>query len=142
MKGSEARVCYMNAVTYVQFVVKCVYGSKELGCAKTRAATNGKKMKKKSTQRLMPDEDTLNHICLRANYLAYCQNNFQLSRRSSPIGNSWGINDGKCRLVRQVLPAFPASLPSQSAQSDEDSSDSDDIDDCSKTDSAESENDD
>ena len=46
MKGSEARVCYMNVVTYVQFVIKCVYGSKELGCAKTRAATNGEKNEK------------------------------------------------------------------------------------------------
>ena len=35
-------------------------------------------MKKKSTQRLMPDEDTLNHTCLRANYLALCQNTLYL----------------------------------------------------------------
>ena len=46
MKGSEARVCYMNVVTYVQFVIKYVSGSKELGCAKTRAATNGEKNEK------------------------------------------------------------------------------------------------
>ena len=44
------------------FVIRYVYGSKELGCAETRA-TQWEKMKKKSTQRLMPDEDTLNHIC-------------------------------------------------------------------------------
>ena len=99
-------------------------------------------MKKKSTQRLIPDEDTLNHICLRANYLAYCQKNFHLSRHPSPTGNGWGIIDGKCRPVRNTLPALPATLPSQSAHSDEDSSDSDDIDDCSETDSTESENDD
>ena len=35
-------------------------------------------MKKKSTQRLMPDEDTLNHTCLPANYLAHCQNTLYL----------------------------------------------------------------
>ena len=50
-------------------------------------ATQCEKMKKKSTERLMPDEDTLNHICLRANYLAHCQENFHLSRHLSPNGN-------------------------------------------------------
>ena len=68
--------------------------------------------------------------------------NFQLSRHPSPIGNGWGIIDGKCQSVKNVLPALPASLPSQCAQSDEDRSDSDDIDGCSETDSTESENDD
>ena len=50
-------------------------------------ATQLDKMKKKSTERLMPNENTLNHICLRANHLAYCQKNFQLSRHLSPNGN-------------------------------------------------------
>ena len=90
----------------------------------------------------MPDEGTFNHICLRANYLAYCQKNFHLSRHPSLIGNGWGIVHGKCRPVRNVLPALPTSLPSQSVQSDEGSNDSDDIDDCSEADSTESENDD
>ena len=84
----------------------------------------------------------MNHICLHANYLAYYQKNFHLSRHPSPIGNGWGIIDGKCRPVRNVLSALPASLPSKSAQSDEDSSDIDDNDDCSETDSIESEYDD
>ena len=50
----------------------------------------------------MSDEDTLNHICLRANYLAYCQENFQLSRHSTPNGNGCGIIDVKCDPVRNV----------------------------------------
>ena len=62
-------------------------GKKEMGCAETWA-TQWEKIKKKSTRRLMPDEDKSNHICLRANYLACCQNNFQLSRHPSPIWNS------------------------------------------------------
>ena len=69
-------------------------------------------MKKKSMHRLMSDEDTSNYICLCANYLAYCQKKFQLSRHPSPIGNGWGIIDGKCQSVKNVLPALPASLPS------------------------------
>ena len=112
-------------------MIKYVYGSsKVLVCTETRA-TQWEKLKKKSTQRLMPDEDTLNHICLRENHLAHCQ---------FPIGNDWGIIDGKCLPVRNVLPALPASLPSQSAQSDEDCSKGNNIDHCSETDSTESEN--
>ena len=152
MKSSEARVLLHECSDTLPipahvlknlntFVIKYIYGSKELGCAETQA-TEREKMKKKSMQRLMPDEDTLSHICLCANYLAYCQKNFHLSHQPSPIGNGWEIIDGKCHPVRNVLPALPASLLSQSAQSDEDSSDSDDIDDCSETDSTESENDD
>ena len=56
-------------------------------------------MKKKSTQRLMPDKDALNHICLHASYLVYCQKNFHLSRHPCPIGNGWGIIDGKCSFL-------------------------------------------
>ena len=137
-RDMDIEFCYINAVTYCQFqlmyetilkfviksfVIKYVYGSKELGCAETRK-TWWEKLKKKSTQRLIPDKDTLNHICLRANYLAYCQKNFHLSHHPSPIGNDWGIIDGKCRPVRNVLPALPASLPSRSAQSDKDCSNS------------------
>ena len=103
-------------------VMKYVYGSsKVLVCAETRL-TPWEKLKKKRTQRLMPDEDTLNHSCLPANHLAHCQKNFQLSRHPSPIENGWGIIDGKCLPVRNVLTALPASLPSQSAQTDEDGS--------------------
>ena len=94
-RDMDIEFCYINAMTYCQFqltyetilkfviksfVIKYFYGSKELGCAETRK-TWWEKLKKKSTQRLMPDKDTLNHICLRANYLAYCQKNFHLSRQ-------------------------------------------------------------
>ena len=37
---------------------------------------HNEKRKKKDSQGLMSDEDTLNRICLRANHLAYNQNNF------------------------------------------------------------------
>ena len=97
MKSSEARVLLHECGDALPipahvlnnlkaFVIKYVYVSKELSCAQARA-TQWEKMKKKSTQRLMPDEDTLNHICLRANYLAYRQKNFYLSRHPPPIRN-------------------------------------------------------
>ena len=61
-------------------------------------------------QRLMPDDDTLQHICTRANYLSYCQRNYQLNCHPSPIGNGWHIIEGKCRPVRHLLPALPVDL--------------------------------
>ena len=94
-----------------KFVVRYVYGSVVIGCAETRAK-QWKKMKEKSTQRLMPDDDTLNHICVRANYLAYCQKNFHLDRHPSPIGNGWEIMNSKCRPVRYLLPPLPPNLVS------------------------------
>ena len=71
-------------------------------------------MKKKNTQRLMPDDDTLTHICTRANYLSYCQRNYQLSCHPAPIGNGWQIIEGKCRPVRNLLPALPVYLVRES----------------------------
>ena len=91
----------------------------------------------------MPDKDTLNHICLRANYLAYCQKNFHLSRHPSPIGNGWGIIDGKCRPVRNVyLHCQPVYHHGVHRVIKTAVIVSEDIDDCSETDSTESENDD
>ena len=57
-------------------VIKYVCGSsKVLVCAETRG-TQWEKLEKKRTQRLMPDEDTLNLSCLCANHLAHWQKTF------------------------------------------------------------------
>ena len=75
MKSSEARVLLYecgdalpipaHALNNVKtFVIKYVYENKELRCAETRA-TQWEKVKKKSTQRLMADENTLSHISKR-----------------------------------------------------------------------------
>ena len=119
------------------FVIKYVYGSKEQTCAETRAS-QWKKMKRKNTQRLMTDDDTLTHICRRANYLAYCQKHFQLSEHPSPIGHGWGIIDGKCRPVRNILPALPSHLPLQLADDSDNSDDGSDTEDHSDTDTSDS----
>ena len=109
--------------------------SKTFSCAET-IASRWKKKKKKNTQRLMPDDDTLNTICYCANYLAYFQKNFQLNRHPSPIGNGWEIIDGKCRPARNVLPALPSGFRLQTAMNDDENTDYD-IDECSGTDSSE-----
>ena len=95
-----------------RFVLRYIYGSSEVTCADARAQQwNG--MKKKNTQRLVPDEDTLELVCKRANYLSYCQKKFYMKVHPSPIGNGWGIINGKCRPVRNCLPALPINTISE-----------------------------
>ena len=110
-----------------KFVLKFVYGTKKSTCAEARA-DQWKSMKKKSTQRLVPDEDTLEHICIRANYLSYCQKQYQLKSHPSPIGNGWEIINGKCRPVRHSIPALPENLCQQDFSSDTQSSSEDESD--------------
>ena len=64
------------------FVLKYIYGRNEVSCAEARAE-QWRKMKKKNTLRLIPDEDTLEHICERANYFSYCQKKLPNARPSS-----------------------------------------------------------
>ena len=107
------------------FVLSCVYGEREdMTCGHARAS-KWHKQKKKSTMRLPPDKDTLTHHFKRVNYLAYCQMNFILTEHPSPIGNGWQIVNGKCRPVRNTLPALPDQL-NPHYYTDEDSSDSSD----------------
>ena len=95
-------------------------------------------MKKKNTQRLVPGEDTLEHICERANYLSYCQKNFQMREHPSPIGKGWDIINSKCRPIRNRLPPLPTTYECQQMVDDDCTSSSDDGDsdtDSSSTDS-------
>ena len=71
-------------------------------------------MKKKNTQRIMPGDDTLTHICTRANYLSFCQRNYQQCCHPSPIGNGWHIVQGKFRPVRNLKSALPVNLARES----------------------------
>ena len=65
-------------------------------------------MKKRSTLRLCPDDDTLDHYCERiVNYLSCIQLHPQVYNNPSPIGHGWMFVDGRCRPVRNSLCAFP-----------------------------------
>ena len=92
-----------------EFVILYIYGNNEVSCEVT-SATQWKKMKKKNTQRLMPDKDTLDHICVRANYLPYCQKYFQLINYTVAIGNGWAFINGKCHQVRNRPPVLPVNI--------------------------------
>ena len=89
------------------FILSKVYGEDiALTCGQARAS-KWQKLKKKSTARLPPDDDTLNHHCARTNYITYCQLHFTLVEHSTPIGHGWEIINGKCQPVRYTLPPLP-----------------------------------
>ena len=82
------------------FVLSIVYAeSADVTCGQARAS-KWHKLKKKSTVRLPPDDDSLDHHIERTNYIAYCQ----LLEHPSPIGHGWELVNGKCRPVRHTLP--------------------------------------
>ena len=93
-------------------------------------------MKKKSTVRLPPDDDTLNHHLESTNYITYCQVHYDLLEHPSPIGHGWEFRNGKCRPVRhtqlplphQLIPVDCTDDSSNESSSDDDSEISDSTD--------------
>ena len=77
-----------------------------LTCAQARAS-EWQKLKKKSTVRLPPDDDTLNHHCARTKHITYCQFHFTLVEHPTPISHGSEIINGKCQPVRYTLPPLP-----------------------------------
>ena len=74
---------------------------------------------KKNTLRIMPDDDTLAHICTRVKYLSYCQRNYHLRCHPFPTRNGWHIIQGKCRPVRNLLSVLPVDLAHESQREHE-----------------------
>ena len=88
------------------FILSKVYcEDNALTCGQARAS-KWQKLKKKSTVRLPPDDDTMNHHCARTNYITYCQLHFTLVEHPTQIGHGWEITNGKCQ-VRYMLPPLP-----------------------------------
>ena len=102
-------------------------------------------MKKKSTSRLAPDDDTLHWICLRANFLLFIQKHFYLKTHPSPIGHGWNIINGNCRPIRNTKAPLPTefeSLKEMRTSEDDISSSSESEDFSSDDDTCSSEDDD
>ncbi|KAL8587710.1 hypothetical protein ACOMHN_020928 [Nucella lapillus] len=92
------------------FVLSSIYGeSADATCGQARAS-KWHKMKRKSTFRLPPDDDSLNLHVERTNYITYCQLHYNLFDHPSPIGHGWELVDGKCRPVRYTQPPLPQQL--------------------------------
>ena len=105
------------------FVLRHIYDEKpDVTCGQARAS-KWNTMRKKSTARLPPDEDSLNLHLERTNFISYCQLHFDLVEHPSPIGHGWEVINGKCKPVRHSRPALPQTLK-QSDCTDNESSDS------------------
>ena len=92
------------------FVIQAIYGDNKSKTPGEARSVKWKTMKKKSTLRLCPDNDSLDHYCERANYLAYIQLHPEIFNHPSPIGNGWMLVDGRCRPVRNRLSALPNNI--------------------------------
>ena len=66
------------------------------------------KMKKKPTQRLPPDEDSLKLHLKRCNYVAHMFLNYRSpAALPSPRSHGWEIVNGECTPIRYEKPALP-----------------------------------
>ena len=92
------------------FVIEAIYGNSKHIIPGEARATKWRSLKKKSTLRLCPDDDTLDHYCERANFLSYIQLHPEIYNLPSPIWLGCMLVDGHCCLVRNRLPAFPCNL--------------------------------
>ena len=105
-------------------------------CGQARASW-WDKMKKKSTVRLPPDDDTLNHHLERTNFITYCQVHYDLLEHPSPIGHGWEFRNGKCRPVRHTQLSLPHQLIPVDC-TDDSSNESSSVDDSEISDSTDS----
>ena len=105
------------------FVLSHVYGEDDdVTCGQARAS-KWKKMTRKTTTHLPPDDDTLRHHLIRTNYITYCQVHFNMEENPSPISHGWEIMNGKCRPVRHTLPSRATTSHRSDDTSDKDSDD-------------------
>ena len=101
-----------------------IYGENSDTCGQARAS-KWHKLKKKSTIRLPPDDDTLDHHCDRTNFITYCLMHYNLQEHPSPIGNGWELINGKCQPVRRTNPPLPEQILRIPCYDVDDSSDDD-----------------
>ena len=115
------------------FTIRFIYNdkaSKSLGDAR---ALKWSQMKRKSTSRIPPDQDSHNLHVTRANYQVYVLLNYDSAAAPpSPINHGWTMKDGQCVPNRYTQPALPNNLNEiieQQLQSamDIDDSDSDEL---------------
>ena len=95
----------------IMFIIRFVYNDKKsLNLAESHSLA-WKKKKKKSTQRLPPDEDTLIGHIKRSNYVIYMNLNYDsLFINESPSNHGWIIQDNIYVPKRYHKPALPHTM--------------------------------
>ena len=92
------------------FVIQAIYGNNKSQSPGEATSVKWKSMKKKSTLRLCPDDDTLDHYCERASYISYIQLHPEVYNHPSSTGHGWMLVDGRCCPVRNRLSALPNNI--------------------------------
>ena len=103
--------CYKDVIL---FIIRFVYNdNKSVSPAESRCLF-WKRMKKKSTQRLPPDEESLRWHIMRSNYVVHTIMNYNTASytTSSPSENGWNIVDDACVPIRYKNPCIPESFSS------------------------------
>ena len=84
------------------FVICYMYGDTLNSSLNLAHATKWKRLKKKSSMCLLPDDDNLEQHIKCSNVLAYVQCHPDLRRHPSPIGHGWELVNGCCKPVRHT----------------------------------------
>ena len=108
--GKELPLPHSVRKSMKEFVIQVIYGDCKNKTPGQARAAKWKSIKKKSTLRLCPDTDSLNHVCDQANYLAYVELHPEIQDHPSPIGNGWMLVDGRCRPIHHSLSALPTNI--------------------------------
>ena len=95
----------------IMFVIRYVYNDKKSNNLADSRSLIWKKMKKKTTRRLPPDEDSLKLHIKRCNYIAHMFLKYRSpAALPSPRYHGWEIVNGECTPIRYEKPAFPESM--------------------------------
>ena len=100
--------CFKSVIL---FVIRFIYNDRKSSSLAESRCLSQKQMKKKSTQRLPPDEDFLRWHIMSSNYIIYTiTNNMSSDIISSPSEHGWKVADGQCFPIRYEHPCLLESM--------------------------------
>ena len=109
--GSSLPVSQNTLSSMTEFTIQFVYNDKVSKTLGEAHASKWKMMKRKSTLRIPPDQDSLQLKITRANYQVFVLKNFhQPLLDCSPLEHGWILNAGKCLPLRNTKSALPERL--------------------------------
>ena len=104
----------INEIIYAKvtlFVIRYIYNDKKSKSLAESRSLIWKRMKKKSTRRLPPDEDTMRLHILRCNYAIFMNLNYMSAVALEPPGaHGWISQDGVFLPRRYLMPPLPMSM--------------------------------
>lgn len=93
------------------FTIRYIYNDKVSKTLTDARALKWSQMKRKSTQRIPPDQDSHDLKVARVNYIVHVLLNYaKPDAPPSPLIHGWTMNDGKCEPVRYTRAALPKTL--------------------------------